>query len=83
MGIASFMLLFLIATMFFYNRRRIYKKKRSERRNIRQRRYEIRNSLLGKVARSTECLNVDQRYDLFKQFIFGVDKIYQMLSVYT
>uniref|UniRef100_A0A915PQ65 EGF-like domain-containing protein n=1 Tax=Setaria digitata TaxID=48799 RepID=A0A915PQ65_9BILA len=61
MGAASFLLFLLLITMVFFNRRRIYKKKRSELENLRQREYENRKLILEKAALSTECFNVEQR----------------------
>ncbi|EJW72511.1 hypothetical protein WUBG_16582, partial [Wuchereria bancrofti] len=59
MGVTSFLLLFLLITMIFFHRRRIYKRKRSERQNLRKREYEIRKTVLEKAAGTTERLNVE------------------------
>nr|CRZ21961.1 Bm2645 [Brugia malayi] len=67
MGVTSFLLLFLLITMIFFHRRRIYKRKRSERQNLRKREYEIRKTILEKAARTTERLNVEQRMEYVEE----------------
>lgn len=69
MGVTSFMLLFLVITMIFFHRLRIHKRKHSMKRILRQREYEIRKTVLEKAARSTECLNAEQRYLFFKDIV--------------
>uniref|UniRef100_A0A8R1TTH2 EGF-like domain-containing protein n=1 Tax=Onchocerca volvulus TaxID=6282 RepID=A0A8R1TTH2_ONCVO len=61
MGFTSFLLLLLLITMVFFHRHRIYKRKHSQRENLRRREYEIRKTILEKAARSTECLNAEGR----------------------
>ncbi|KAL3983163.1 Laminin EGF-like (Domains III and V) family protein [Acanthocheilonema viteae] len=67
MAATSFLLLFLVITMIFFHRRRIYKRQRSGRENLRQREYEIRKTILEKAARTTECLNVEPRTEYIEE----------------